>query len=444
MASPKTFDPRQPARRAILAAVLALGLAPWAGAQTSLAPPGEPLEGIVAVVNEEVLLASDLDREVETIRSQILKRGAQMPSERLLRRQVLERLIVKELQLQQAARIGLTVTDEDLDRTIADIAARNKLSIDEFSAMVERDGLPYAAYREQLRAEMLVDRVRRQDVERRVIVTPREIDQFIASNPEADDTEYDVSHILIALRGQATPDEVARNQERAESTWEFITVKGNDFAATATSYSDAPDALEGGSLGWRKRAQLPTVFAEQVPNMKPGDVSRPIRSSAGFHIVRLNAVRTGAPVIIKQWKARHILIKPNQLVTSEQARAKLVELRAQIVGGADFGELAKLHSEDAGSKADGGDLGWSEPQSFVPEFATVMTALAKDEVSQPVETAFGWHIIQLLDVRDQDVTDQARRNRAGQQLRNRKLEEQGQLWLQRLRDEAYLEVRLKG
>jgi peptidyl-prolyl cis-trans isomerase SurA len=441
MASPKTFEPRRLARHAlVLAAFAALG----ADAQTSLAPAGQPLDSIVAVVNEEIVLASELDREVDGIRAQIAQRGGQMPSERLLRRQVLERLIVKELQLQQAGRIGIQVTDDELDRAIADIAGRNKLTLEQLSARVEAEGGDYPTYREEIRKEMLVDRVRRQDVERRVLVTPREVDQFLASTPEADDTEYDVSHILIALRGQATPDEVARNQERAEATYAYITEKGNEFAATATSYSDAPDALEGGALGWRKRPQLPTVFAEMVPNMKPGDVSRPIRSSAGFHIVKLNGVRAGQPVLVKQWHLRHILIKPNQVVTEEQARAKAAELREKIVGGADFAELAKLHSEDPGSKADGGDLGWSDPAAFVPQFAERITAMAQGEVSEPFQTPFGWHVVELLGVRDQDVTDQARRNRASAQLRNRKLEEQGQLWLQRLRDEAYLEIRLKG
>jgi len=443
MASPKTFETR--ARRAFAAAALAAAtVAPWAVAQTSIAPPGRTLDSIVAVVNEEVVLATELDREVEGIRAQIAQRGGQMPSERLLRRQVLERLIVKQLQLQQAARIGIQVTDDELDGAIADIARRNGMSLEQLSATVERSGTPYAAYREEIRGEMLMDRVRRQDVERRVIVTPREIDQFLASNPESDDTEYDVSHILIALRGQATPDEVARNQERAQATYEYIVEKGNDFAATATAYSDAPNALEGGALGWRKRAQLPTLFADVVPGMKPGEVSKPLRSSAGFHIVRLNGLRAGQPVVVKQWHARHILVKTNQVVGDEQAKAKVAELRQRIAEGADFAELAKLHSEDAGSRVEGGDLGWSDPSAFVPEFSQAMTSLKEGEVSQPFATPFGWHIVQLLGVRDQDVTDQARRNRASAQLRNRKLEEQGQLWLQRLRDEAYLEVRLKG
>ena len=442
MASPKTFDLRRLLRGALATVALAAaGAAPLATAQTSLAPPGQPLDSIVAVVNDSVVLASELDREVEGVRAQLRQRGGQMPSERLLRRQVLERLIVKQLQLQQADRIGIHVTDDELDKAIADIAGRNKMSLEQLSAMVEAQGQPYAGYREDIREEMLIDRVRRQDVERRVIVTPREVDQFLASTPEADDTEYDVSHILISLRGQATPDEVARNQERAEATWAYVVEKGNEFAATATSYSDAPDALEGGALGWRRRAQLPTAFADLVPGMKPGEVSKPFRSSAGFHIIKLNAVRAGQPVVVKQWHARHILIKPNQVLSAQAVKAKLDELRAKIVAGADFAELAKLNSEDPGSKVDGGDLGWSDPSSFVPQFSEVMTSLKENEISAPFETAFGWHIVQLLGVRDQDVTDQARRGRASQQLRNRKLEEQGQLWLQRLRDEAYLEVR---
>lgn len=440
MASPKTFDPARALRPALVIATLLFAAAQ---AQPERAPrPGERLDGIVAVVNDALVLSSELDREVETIRAQLRQRGGQMPSERLLRRQVLERLIVKQLQLQKAEVIGVKVTDDELDQTIADIASRNTMTLDQLAARVEGDGMVYASYREDLRAEMVMDRVRKQDVERRVVVTPREVDHFLASNPEVDDTEYDVSHILISLRGQATPEEISRSETRATATYEHMVDKGNEFAATATSYSDAPDALEGGALGWRKRVQLPTVFAELVPKMKAGEVSKPIRSSAGFHIIKLNGVRAGQAVVVKQWHARHILVKTTQVVDGEQAKAKLDELRARIVAGEDFSELAKLNSDDGGSKADGGDLGWSDPKTFVPEFSAVMTTLQENELSQPFATPFGWHLMQLLGVRDQDVTEQSRRNRASGQLRSRKLEEQGQLWLQRLRDEAYLEVRL--
>lgn len=427
-------------RRSDLLLILALAALP-AAAQVSLAPPGKPLESIVAVINDDVVLASELAEEVAAARAQIEQRGGQMPAARLLERQVLERLVIRSLQLQVAKVIGVQVADDELDATIAGIAQRNNFTLEQFAEAVAQRGSTYAEYREDVREEMTLERVRRQEVERRAVVTPREIDQFLANNPQTDDAEYLVSHILIALRGQATPEEIAKNKERAEATWEAVTQGGKDFKTIATSYSDAPDALDGGSLGWRKRVQLPTIFADVVAKMAPGDVSAPIRSSAGFHIMRLDEKRQGKPVVIHQVKARHILIKPDAVRSAEQVKAKLEELRAAIIGGAKFEDLAKAESEDPGSKADGGLLDWSELNVYTPEFAQVVQTLPEGELSQPFPTQFGWHIVEVLGRRDQDVTDLARRNRAGGQLRQRKIEEQGQLWLQRLRDEAYLEIR---
>jgi peptidyl-prolyl cis-trans isomerase SurA len=428
-------------RRSDLLLILALATLP-AAAQVSLAPPGKPLESIVAVINDDVVLATELEFEIGEVRAQIEQRGGQMPSERLLQRQVLERMVVRSLQLQVAKVIGVQVSDDELDSTIAGIAQRNNLSLEEFAQAVAARGMPYAEYREDVREEMVLERVRRQEVERRAAVTPREIDHFLANNPQTDDAEYLVSHILIALRGAATPEEIEKNKARAEATWEYVTKEGKDFKTTATAYSDAPDALDGGSLGWRKRVQLPTIFADVVAKMAPGEVSKPIRSSAGFHIMRLDEKRQGKPVLSHQVKARHILIKPDAVRTPEQVKEQLVALRAQIIGGAKFEDLAKAESEDPGSKAEGGLLDWSELGVYTPEFSKVLESLPEGEISEPFPTQFGWHIVEVLGRRDQDVTDIARRNRAGGQLRQRKIEEQGQLWLQRLRDEAYLEIRI--
>jgi peptidyl-prolyl cis-trans isomerase SurA len=428
----------------IRAFALALAIGAAALASAAGAAEGELVDRIVAVVNDDVVLLSELERETETIRANLQARGAQLPPERLLSRQVLERLIALRLQTQIAARNGIEVSDDELNLALNDIAQRNGMTLAELPAAVERQGLAWADYRAGVREDMLLERVRRQEVERRVVVTPREIDQFLAGNEKADDSEYNVSHILIAIRGQATPEEVERNRERAEATYQHVTQKGNDFAQTATSYSDAPDALEGGSLGWRKRTQLPTVFADRVAEMKPGDVTPPFRSGSGFHIMRLNEVRSSQPVVVTQTHARHILLRPNQVVSDQQARERLVEYRKEILGGADFAVVARLYSEDPGSRAEGGDLGWATPGTFVPEFQAVLDTLEPNEISEPFKTSFGWHIVQLLEKREQDVTDQARRNRAMAQIRQRKLEEQMQLWLQRLRDEAYLEIKLEG
>jgi peptidyl-prolyl cis-trans isomerase SurA len=438
MASPRPSD----LRALLLTGLLVLLPATPAAAQVSLAPPGEPLESIVAVINDAVVLRSQLDGEIADAREQIEQRGGQMPAPRLLERQVLERLVVRSLQLQVAKGIGVQVADDELDAGIAGIAQRNNFTLEQFAAAVASRGLEYGEYRENIREEMILERVRRQEVERRAAVTPREIDQFLANNPQSDDAEYLVSHILISLRGAATPEEIEKNKARAEATWEYIVEKGNEFKTTVTAYSDAPDALDGGSLGWRKRVQLPTIFADMVVKMQPGEVSKPIRSSAGFHIMRLDEKRQGKPVVIHQVKSRHILIRPDQVRTADVVKAKLDELRAQILAGANFDEVAKANSEDPGSKADGGLLDWSELSVYAPEFAAVVETLPEGQLSEPFATQFGWHIVEVLGRRDQDVTDAVRRNRAGAQLRQRKIEEQGQLWLQRLRDEAYLEIRL--
>jgi peptidyl-prolyl cis-trans isomerase SurA len=438
MASQKLSDPRP---LLLLALLLASLDGTPAAAQVSLAPPGLPLESIVAVINDDVVLVSELDTEVAEVRAQIEQRGGQLPAERLLRRQVLERLVMRSLQLQVAKVIGVQIGDDELDAALAGIAQRNQLSLDQFAEAVAERGLAYADYRENIREEMTLERVRKQEVERRAVVTPREVDQFLASNPQTDDSEYLVSHILIALRGAATPEEIEKNRERAEATWKHVTEKDADFKTTVTAYSDAPDALDGGSLGWRKRVQLPTIFADAIANMQPGEVSKPIRSSAGFHIMRLDEKRSAKPVVIKQVLSRHILIKPDAVRSAEAVKAKLEELRAQIVAGAKFEDLAKANSEDPGSKNEGGKLDWSEPGTFAPEFGAVLETLPVGELSQPFATGFGWHLVEVLERRDQDVTEIVRRNRAGQQLRQRKIEEQGQLWIQRLRDEAYLELR---
>ncbi len=429
--------------RAVLLRSLLLALLPASpvAAQIALAPPGQPLERIVAVINDEVVLASELESDLIDMREQISARGGQPPPERLLRRQVLERLINHRLQLQLAKTIGLQIADDELDATLADIAQRNGMTLEQLATEVTSRGPSFTDYREEVRESMTLERVRRQEVERRTVVTPREVDQFLANNPQSDDTEYLVSHILIALRGQATPDEISKNEVRAQATYEYITVKGNEFKATVTAYSDAPDALDGGSLGWRKRSQLPTIFADLVPKLAPGDVTKPIRSSAGFHIMRLDEKRQGKPVLVSQVESRHILIKTDQVRSAEQVKAKLEELRAQIIAGAKFEDVAAANSEDPGSKAAGGLLEWTEPSTFAPEFATKLETLPIGEISEPFATQFGWHIVLVLGRREQDVTETARRGRASAQLRQRKVEEQGQLWLQRLRDEAFLEVR---
>ncbi|HWP94991.1 MAG TPA: peptidylprolyl isomerase SurA [Gammaproteobacteria bacterium] len=417
-----------------------------AASETASTPPaGELLDRIVAIVNDDVVTLTELDTEVETIKRQLEEQGRTLPTERLLRRQVLERLILQKLQLQIAERAGIRVSDDQLNQALTRIAQRNGTTLSELPRLVEAQGIAYPIYREQIRRDMIMNEVRRREIERRVLITEREIENQLAAQREDDATEYDVSHIYVALSSQADEELVERNRQRAQAIYERVTSPGVSFADIAVAYSDAEDALQGGALGWRKLRELPTIFAERVRAMKPGEVSEPFRSQSGFHIIRLNDVRRGENrVVVTQNHARHILLRTNELVSDEQARAKLAELRARLLAGEDFASLARQHSEDPGSALEGGDLGWMQAGSFVPEFEERLAALKPGEISEPFRTTFGWHIVQLLERREQDVTEEARRNRAAAEIRARKVEEQTQLWLQNLRESAYLEIRLES
>ena len=439
------FPSRAPAARACCrsAIVVALGLLACgfaAGAQTSIVE----LDRIVAIVNEDVIVYSELLDRMRTIRGKLEASGTLLPPEHVFARQVLDQLIRERIQLQLAAESGLRVDDETLNQSVAELAARNELTLKEFRDILERDGFDFAKFREEIRAEILISQVRQRFVNSRITVSPRDIDNHLATLEKqgATDSEYRLGHILVAVPEGASPEQIAESKARAQELHAQLR-SGTDFAQTAVASSDGQQALQGGDLGWRKAVELPTIFADAVPKMSVGDISEPIRSSSGFHLIRLLDIRGGEKHVITQTRARHILLRPNELLSEEEAASRLSQLRARIVNGDDFGELARAHSADAGSTMKGGDLGWANPGDLLPSFERVMDSLADAETSEPFKTQFGWHIIQVVERRDYDGTEEVRRANAIQQIRRRKLDEELSSWLRQIREEAYIEYRVE-
>ncbi len=422
-----------------------------AAALLPTAASGQPrsvaVDRIVAVVNDEVITTLELRERVEQAVRQLQRQGTQLPPEDLLRRQVLERLVLERAQLQHARESGLRIDDATLERAIARIAENNRLSPTELRAALERDGIAWTRFREEVRTEILLTRLREREVDSRVVVTDAEIDNFLANNPEAlSGEELLLAHILMRLPESATPEQVAVVAARAEAVKEKLAA-GEDFARLAATYSDAPDAMSGGELGWRSRDRLPALFADAAGKLQAGEVSPVLRSAAGLHIVKVLDRRGGAgdaPLALQQTRARHILLRTSEILSDSEAESRLVGLRERIVqGGADFAELARANSADL-SAAKGGDLGWLSPGDTVPEFERAMNALQPGEVSQPVRSPFGWHLIKVEERRMQDVSEERRRALARNALRERKAAEAFEDWLRQLRDRTYVEYRFES
>ena len=427
---------------AILAAVL---LTQAAFAQTrETSSSGVLLDRIAATVNEGVVLQSELDEQMVIITERLKEQKLELPPQNVLRKQVLDRLVLQELQMQRADRAGIKVPDETLNNALNDVATQNHIKLTDLPDALAAQGIDYAGYRDTLRKELAMQILRQRDVIGRINVSPREIEQFLERQKKmpSESNEYNVSHILIAVPQAATPDQLDEAGKKAEEVYQKAT-SGEDFGRLAVSYSNATTALEGGSLGWRKGPELPTFLGEVIAGMKTGDVTKPIRTPSGFHIIKLNEMRGNAQVIVNQVHARHILIKPNELQDDATVEQKLVAIRDRIVNkGENFTAVASVVSEDPGSSAEGGDLGWAGPGTFVPEFEKQLAMLQPDEISQPFRTQFGWHIIQLLGRRQFDTTQDVIRQRAFTALREAKADEETELWLRRLRDEAYVEYKL--
>ncbi|MBL8457732.1 MAG: peptidylprolyl isomerase [Zoogloea sp.] len=403
------------------------------------------VDRIVAVVNSEVITRSDLRMRVAQVTRQLSRQGTPLPAAEVLEKQVLERQIMERLQLQLAAETSLRIDDVTLDRAVGRIADNNRMSMTEFRKALERDGISWERFREEVRNEMLLTRIREREVDGRIVVSDAEVSNFLAQPDNAmGQEEYNLSHILFRAPEGATPEQLARLRTKAEDVAARV-ARGEPFDKLAASYSDAPDALTGGNLGWRNAERLPGLFAEAVANLKPGETTPILRSAAGFHIVRVidrkGSGASGVPAQVQQTHARHILIKTSEVVSDADARRRLTDLRDRVVqGGASFADLARIHSADL-SAAKGGDLGWIYPGDTVPEFEQAMDALKPGELSQPIQSPFGWHLILVEDRRVQDVSDERKRAAARNALRERKSDEAYQDWLRQLRDRAYVEYR---
>jgi peptidyl-prolyl cis-trans isomerase SurA len=402
------------------------------------------LDRIVAVVNNGIITEHELRSRVASTLQQLALQRTPAPPRHLLERQLLERMITERILLQMAEDTNIRIDGPQLDRALTRLAWQNNMELDQFRRALEQDGVDFNAFREQVRTEMIIGRLREREVDNRVVVTEAEIDNYLA-NPSLDQerkNEYLLAHILVTTPEGASPEQLQALRAKADKALAELRA-GADFGQVSASYSDAQNALQGGVLGWRNEAQLPTLFVTAVRDLPPGGVTPVLRSSNGYHILKVLDKRgKDVSLVVRQTRARHILVRTNEIVGDNEARNRLRQLRERIVHGADFAELARLHSDDL-TASKGGDLGWLSPGDTVPEFERTMDGLRPGEVSAPIQTPFGWHLIQVLERRDQDVTQERRRFEARQAIRTRKAEEAFEDWVRQMRDRAYVEYRLE-
>jgi peptidyl-prolyl cis-trans isomerase SurA len=450
-----------------LAAGQALAQAPAAGAKPAAAPakpaPAKPASGflppasasahvidsIAVVVNDDVITKNEIAARVRMIEARMKAGNAPMPNAADLQRQVVEAMIVERAQQQLAKEMGVKVSDQELDRAIGRIAEQQKMSLQEMRNQMEKEGMTYPAFREEIRNEIMMTRLREHEVDNKIQISDAEVDTYMAAEKAAaaDQVEVNISQILVRIPENASPEQIAARKARADEVARQLRT-GADFAKTAATYSDAPDALKGGEIGWRDPNRLPPLFAQELVKMSPGQVTPVIRSNTGFHLIKLvdkrkpDAAKEAAAAVQQQTHARHILLKVTPTMTAADAKRKLTELKERLDNkAAKFEELARLFSDESSSAAKGGDLGWLAPGDSVPEFETAMNALKPGEVSGPVETPFGFHLIEVLERKSDDASKERERNAARQVIRERKLQEATEDWARQVRDRAYVEFR---
>nr|VFJ94623.1 MAG: periplasmic chaperone for outer membrane proteins SurA [Candidatus Kentron sp. H]VFJ95175.1 MAG: periplasmic chaperone for outer membrane proteins SurA [Candidatus Kentron sp. H]VFK01741.1 MAG: periplasmic chaperone for outer membrane proteins SurA [Candidatus Kentron sp. H] len=436
----------RPLRTIALFLPLLLSFLPALGAPPLSPPPVTEIDRIVAVVGDDVIVASELDSRIRTILTEMRQGSASVPSASpALRKQVLERLILNLLQVQVARRAGIRVDDERLNRAIAGIARRNGLKLRQFREVLEKDGYDFASFRKSIRDQMMITEIQKRRVANRVQVTDREIDDYLSTKARQGETgnAYHLAHILIAVEDSTDANQVAGARKKVERVIRELRA-GADFTRMAMTLSDGRQALEGGDLGWRKEKQLPSLFVDVVPKMGVGQISDPLWNSSGFHILKLVDLRGRKRHIITQTKARHILVRTNEITSNTDAKTRLEQIRERVVQGEDFEELARSHSDDRGTAIKGGDLGWVGPGDLVSRFEQEMNKLRPMTISTPFRTQFGWHIVQVLERRKHDGTREVRRAQARKEIRERRINEDLEAWLRQLRDEAYVEYRLEG
>ncbi len=401
------------------------------------------LDKILAVVNDDVITQAELNRELALVEKQIRARNMGLPPMDVLRSQVLERIIYRNLQLQLAETNRIKVDDEAVNRAILRFASDNNMSLSQYRDALQNEGFDFADYREGMRMEMIIGRLRQRHIINQVLITNQEVEDFLttqAAQGNAGD-EFRLAHILVSVRESSSPEDIDKQRQKAQKIVDRLR-EGADFAQIAITESDGQQALEGGDLGWRSLGQVPSLFVGTVAGMKQGEVSNLIRSPSGFHVIKLLEKRNKlGKNIVTQTKVRHILVRTSELVSTKIAQTRLDQLRQRILGGEDFAELARSNSDDNTSAVNGGDLGWISPGNLAPEFEQVMDRTAVGATSDVFESPFGWHLLQVLDRREFDNTEQARMEQAREALRQRKIEEQTEVWLQRLRDEAFVELK---
>jgi len=403
----------------------------------------QPLDAIVAVVNDDVIVQSELDGEIEMLIPELQSRGAAIPDPQTLQQQLLDELILERLQIQRAQTLGIEVDEGTVTEALENIAARNGMGLMQLRDALEANGLSFDEFREDTRRQILTQRLQQEEVVKDIRVSEQEVDRFMETNRDSlvSRSEVRLSHILIALPESPSEAQVADAREEARTLVGRLR-GGADFGALARSRSDGGRAQDGGDLGWFPIGEVPSLAAQPAQQLGRGKLTDPIRSPSGFHIIKVSDIKGNAPEPVTQTHARHILLRTSEVVSDEDAQRRLEQLRLRIVGGDDFATLARSHSDDTGSALNGGDLGWVNPGDTVPVFEREMEALGPGELSQPFQSPFGWHVVQVIERRDQDTADELLRLRAKDALRLRKAEEAKEIWLQRLRDEAYVEVRL--
>jgi peptidyl-prolyl cis-trans isomerase SurA len=429
----------------VLAAGVLYGSVPLLGA-VATAQELQPIDRIAAVVDESVILRSELDRAVNNILAQYAGREGQLPPRDVLERQVLERLILVKLQVSRAQETGVRVTDQEVDQGIAAVAQQNHVSEEQLRQQVTRDGTSYAEFRSSVREELLIQRLRQRFAQSRIAVSEAEVDAALSSQQNAG-TQFHLAHILVSLPDGATPEQIATAQKKIQGVKSLIDRGEMDFSAAAVRYSDSPNALEGGDLGWRSMSEIPSAFSDMMRSMTPGQVTQPVRGPSGFQLLKLVEVRDAsqaAPALVTQYHARHILIRVDDHSTDAQAKAKAETLHARIAGGADFAQIAKEDSEDPNSQGKGGDLGWFTEDQYGADFGGQVAALQDGQVSQPFRSQVGWHVVERLGSRQSNVGDNNRRAQVRETIGRRKLEDEWNRFLREMRGEAYVDVRSKA
>ena len=399
----------------------------------------EMLDQVVAIVDDDVVMASELRQRLTQVRETLESRGVELPPEDMLIRETLDRLILESIQLQKGQRVGVRISDSQLNEAMQRVAAQNGLSLDQFRTAIEEQGQSYQAMREQIRREMIIQRVQAGNVNQRIEISEQEADNFLATEEgqKLTQPEYQILHALLAVSPAAPEDEAARAKAYAEKV--LAQIRGGTPFEQAVS-TPGPYTFSGGNLGWRKLDDLPSLFSDVAPGLAKGDTEL-VRSDSGFHLVYMADRRGGEDMLVSQTRVRHILVKPSEIMTDDQARALVSELKSRIEGGEDFAALAREYSEDIGSAQEGGDLGWTSPGQMVPEFDAAMDETPVGEISTPVRSQFGWHILEVLERRDQDMTTTATRNKAMNYLHQRKYEEELDAWLRQIRDEAFVDIK---